>query len=190
MGQSGRQEPGRGAHPASPATHEAHKAAAPRRAGCFVVTTSDTRTPETDEGGRLLMQLLTDAGHEVVDYRVIRDDEAAIQQALRAALDEPRAQAVLFTGGTGIGRRDQTYEVIEDHLRRRFGSRRLDGFGELFRMLSYEEIGSAAMLSRAVAGVIDGKLVVSLPGSPGAVRLAMTRLVLPELGHIIREITR
>lgn len=136
------------------------------------------------------MRLLTEAGHEVVGYRLIRDDASAIEDVLRAALDEPTAQAVLFTGGTGIGRRDHTYEVIEDHLRRRFDSRRLDGFGELFRMLSYQEIGSSAMLSRAVAGVIDGKLVASLPGSPGAVHLALTKLILPEIGHIIREITR
>ncbi len=190
MEDSGSHEPGAGAPAASPAIHEAHKAAAPGRIACFVVTTSDTRTPETDEGGRLLVRLLTEAGHEVVGYRLIRDDEAAIQDVLRSALDDRHAQAILFTGGTGIGRRDRTYEVIEDQLRRRFGSRRLDGFGELFRMLSYQEIGSSAMLSRAVAGIIEQKLVVSLPGSPGAVRLAMTKLILPELGHLIREIAR
>jgi molybdenum cofactor biosynthesis protein B len=155
-----------------------------------VVTTSDTRTPETDDGGRLLIRLLEAGGHEVVGYQVIRDDAGAIQDTLRSALDDGRVQAILFTGGTGIGRRDQTYEVIEDQLRRRFGSRRLDGFGELFRMLSYREIGSAAMLSRAVAGVLDGKIIVSLPGSPGAVRLALTQLVLPELGHMVHELSR
>lgn len=172
------------------APHKAHKAAAPRRVACFVVTTSDTRTPETDEGGRLLIRLLEEAGHEVAGYRVIRDDVPAIQETLRAGLDDARVRAILFTGGTGIGQRDQTYEVIEDQLRRRFGSRRLDGFGELFRMLSYQEIGAAAMLSRAVAGVLDGKIVVSLPGSPEAVRLAMTRLILPELGHMVHELDR
>jgi molybdenum cofactor biosynthesis protein B len=172
------------------ATHEAHKAAAPRSVSCLVVTTSDTRTPETDEGGRLLRHLLEEAGHRVAGYHLIPDDESAIQDRLRAGLDDRGVQAVLFTGGTGIGRRDKTYEVIEDHLRRRFGARRLDGFGELFRMLSYQEIGPAAMLSRAVAGVLDGKAVVCLPGSPAAVRLAMTRLVLPELGHIIGELAR
>ncbi len=121
---------------------------------------------------------------------MIRDEVAEIQRVLRSGIDDPRVQAILFTGGTGISRRDQTYEVIEDLLRRRFGSRRIDGFGELFRFLSYQEIGSAAMLSRAVAGVLDGKLVFSLPGSPAAVRLAMTRLILPELGHMVWEITR
>jgi molybdenum cofactor biosynthesis protein B len=190
MGHSAGHEPGASVQAATPATHEAHKAAAPSRVACFVVTTSDTRTPETDEGGRLLMRLLTEAGHEVVGYRLVRDDESAIQEVLRSALDDRRAQAILFTGGTGVGRRDHTYEVIEDHVHRRFGSRRLDGFGELFRMLSYQEIGSSAMLSRAVAGIIDRKLVVSLPGSPGAVRLAMTKLILPELGHLVREISR
>ena len=181
-----------GAAPAHPpeATHEAHKAAAPRRVVCLVITTSDTRTPGTDEGGRLLVRLLEEAGHRVAGHHLIRDDESAIQERLRAALDDRGIQAVLFTGGTGISRRDRTYEVIEDHLRRRFGARRIDGFGELFRMLSYQEIGSAAMLSRAVAGVIDGTIVVCLPGSPAAVRLAMTRLVLPELGHMIHEIGR
>lgn len=172
------------------APHESHKAASPRRIACFVVTTSDSRTPETDEGGHLLIRLLEESGHEIVEYRLIRDEVAAIQDVLRTGLDDARVQAILFTGGTGIGRRDQTYEVIEDQLRRRFGSRRLDGFGELFRMLSYQEIGSPAMLSRAVAGVLDGKLVVSLPGSPSAVRLAMTKLILPELGHMVRELNR
>lgn len=190
MGHSGSQGTGAAASGSSPAPHEAHKAAAPGRVACFVVTTSDTRTPETDEGGRLLMQLLREAGHEVVGYRLVRDDVAAIQTVLRSALDDAQVEAVLFTGGTGIGRRDHTYEVVEDCLRRRFGSRRLDGFGELFRMLSYEEIGPSAMLSRAVAGVVERKLVVSLPGSPGAVRLALTKLILPELGHLVREIRR
>jgi molybdenum cofactor biosynthesis protein B len=126
----------------------------------------------------------------VAGHHLVRDDIAAIEHQLRAGLDDPAIQAILFTGGTGIGRRDQTYEVIEDHLRRRFGARRLDGFGEIFRVLSYQEIGPAAMLSRAVAGAIDGKIVVSLPGSPGAVRLAMEKLILPELGHMVWELTR
>ncbi len=190
MGHAGADDAGVGGHGAHPKPHEAHKAAAPRVVACLVVTTSDTRTPETDEGGRLLIDLLTGAGHAVVGYRIIRDDVVEIQEALRRGLDDPAVQAILFTGGTGIGRRDQTYEVIEEHLRRRFGSRRIDGFGELFRVLSYQEIGSAAMLSRAVAGVLDGRIVVSLPGSPAAVRLAMTKLILPELGHMVREVTR
>ncbi|HEY8371038.1 MAG TPA: MogA/MoaB family molybdenum cofactor biosynthesis protein [Thermodesulfobacteriota bacterium] len=190
MAHSGSHEPAASTQAEAPATHEAHKAAAPGRVACVVVTTSDTRTPETDEGGRLLVRLLTEAGHEVVGYHLVRDDESAIQAVFRSALDDRRVQAILFTGGTGVGRRDCTYEVVEDYLRRRFRSRRLDGFGELFRMLSYQEIGSSAMLSRAVAGVVDGKLVFSLPGSPAAVRLAMTKLILPELGHLIREIER
>ncbi len=190
MGQERAHAAGPGGHAAQGKTHEAHKAHSPREVACFVVTTSDTRTRETDEGGRLLIELLRGGGHAVVGYEVIRDEVAEIQRVLRSGIDDPRVQAILFTGGTGISRRDQTYEVIEDLLRRRFGSRRIDGFGELFRFLSYQEIGSAAMLSRAVAGVLDGKLVFSLPGSPAAVRLAMTRLILPELGHMVWEITR
>ena len=190
MGHAGAHDAGVRGHGAHPQPHEAHKAAAPRTVACLVLTTSDTRTPETDEGGRLLIDLLTGAGHTVVGYRIIRDDVTEIQEALRQGLDDPAVQAILFTGGTGISRRDQTYEVIEEQLRRRFGSRRIDGFGELFRVLSYQEIGSAAMLSRAVAGVLDGRIVVSLPGSPAAVRLAMTKLILPELGHMVWEVTR
>lgn len=190
MGHAGAHEAGSTGQAAHPKPHEAHKAEAPRSVSCLVVTSSDTRTRETDEGGRLLVELLKGGGHAVVGYRLIRDDVSEIQDALRSGLDDPDVQAILFTGGTGIGRRDQTYEVIEHHLRRRYGSRRIDGFGELFRLLSYQEIGSAAMLSRAVAGVLDGKIVVSLPGSPGAIRLAMTKLILPELGHMVREMTR
>ncbi|HWP34123.1 MAG TPA: MogA/MoaB family molybdenum cofactor biosynthesis protein [Thermodesulfobacteriota bacterium] len=170
--------------------HELHRSHAPREVACLVVTTSDSRTKETDEGGRLLMELLREGGHTVVGYHLIRDEVPEIERVLRAGLDDPRVQAILFTGGTGISRRDQTYEVIEHFLRRRFGARRIDGFGELFRFLSYQEIGPAAMLSRAVAGVLDGKVVVSLPGSPAAVRLAMTKLILPELGHLVGEVNR
>jgi molybdenum cofactor biosynthesis protein B len=190
MGQAGAHDAGVSDQDAHPKTHEAHKAEAPRTVACLVVTTSDTRTRETDETGRLLIELLKGEGHAVVGYRIVRNDVSEIQEAVRRGLDDPEVQAILFTGGTGISRRDKTYEVIAEYLHRRFGSRRIDGFGELFRVLSYQEIGSAAMLSRAVAGVLDGKIVVSLPGSPAAVRLAMTKLILPELGHIVREATR
>jgi molybdenum cofactor biosynthesis protein B len=167
------------------ATVAEHKAHAPRAVRCVVCTVSDSKTKETDTSGRLLQELLAAAGHEVVGYHLVRDEPAQVQAVLEAACADPAAQAVLFTGGTGITTRDRTPEAIEALL-----ELRLPGFGELFRLLSYQEIGPAAMLSRAQAGVRAGRLVFSLPGSPAACRLALERLILPELGHLVREVTR
>ena len=160
-----------------------HRAASPTSIGCAVLTVSDTRTPETDGSGAAIRQLLEAAGHRVVAYRIVRDEPAEIGPAVLAWADDPAVQAILTNGGTGIARRDTTYDVVAGLL-----EKRIDGFGELFRMLSYAEIGPAAMLSRAVAGTCHGRLVVTMPGSSNAVRLAMTQLVLPELGHLVHEI--
>jgi molybdenum cofactor biosynthesis protein B len=142
-----------------------------------VVTASDSRSAETDESGRLIRDLLTAAGHRVEYYEVLPDDPSRIRQAL---LDNLRnLDAIVVNGGTGIAARDSTIEVVRTLL-----DKELEGFGELFRYLSYQEIGSAAMLSRALAGVVAGKIVAVLPGSPDACRLAMEKLLIPELGHM------
>jgi len=148
---------------------------------CAVVTVSDTRTVATDRSGRAIRAALERAGHEVVDARILRDDARRITSYLRAlARQRSPARAVILTGGTGLAPRDRTYEAVDRIL-----DKRIDGFGELFRMLSYREIGAAAMLTRAVAGSFAGRLLFSLPGSEAAVRLAMRRLILPELAHAV-----
>lgn len=161
-------------------SHDEHRAAAPGRVRCAALTISDTRTLETDSGGTLLEQELRRAGHEVVVRQILRDEPADVRDRVRQLIEDPRIDAILTTGGTGITSRDSTYEAIEWLL-----EKRLDGFGELFRFLSYGEIGAAAMLSRATAGAVRGKVVIALPGSPDAVRLALAKLVLPELGHMV-----
>jgi molybdenum cofactor biosynthesis protein B len=149
-----------------------------------IVTVSDTRTPETDKSGQLIRTLAEAAGHEIVDYRIVKDEPDQVQQALHDFTTGP-AQIVIFSGGTGISRRDRTYDVISQAL-----EKTLPGFGEIFRMLSYEEIGAAAMLSRATAGVYQDTVVISTPGSTNAVRLALEKLVLPEIQHLAWELTR
>jgi molybdenum cofactor biosynthesis protein B len=167
------------------ATPREHRAHAPATVGCFVLTISDTRTPETDTGGAVIRELLQAAGHRVAGSAIVRDEPADVQRIVRERCQDPAVQVVITTGGTGITSRDATFEAIEALL-----ERRLPGFGELFRMLSYQEVGPAAMLSRAQAGVLGGRIVVSLPGSPGACRLALEKLLVPELGHLVREVSR
>lgn len=150
----------------------------------MTVVVSDTRTAETDRTGPLLGELIERAGHRRLAHRIVPNDPAAVERALEEALRAP-SDAVVFSGGTGMSRRDQTVDVVS----RRF-DRRLDGFGELFRWLSYQEIGTAALLSRATAGWADGRLVACLPGSTGAVRLAMEKLLLPELLHLVWDARR
>lgn len=162
-----------------------HKADAPRQVTVAVVTVSDTRTELTDTGGRAIADLLAAAGHAVAARTIVKDEPDEIRSAIVRQLAAPGVQIVITTGGTGITSRDSTYEVVSALLQKR-----IDGFGELFRMLSYNEIGSAAMLSRAVAGLTSGRIVIALPGSEAAVRLAMEKLVLPELGHMVREASR
>jgi len=165
--------------------HEEHRATAPARVGVYVLTVSDTRTLPTDTGGAAVAALLEEAGHTVVARDIVRDEPAEVRAKILEQLDNPAAQAIITTGGTGITARDTTFEAITALL-----EKRLDGFGELFRMLSYQEIGPAAMLSRACAGMARRTIVIALPGSEHAVRLAMTKLVLPELGHLVREANR
>lgn len=164
--------------------HEEHRREAPRAVRIFVVTASDTRGEAEDASGAFLRAAAAEGGHPVVGYRVVRDEPAE----LRAALDEAAragAEAIVVNGGTGIAARDRTYEAVAGLL-----EKRLDGFGELFRMLSWAEIGSAAMLSRAVAGVWGGRVIFSVPGSSSAVRLAWERLIAPEIGHVVRELRK
>ena len=162
-----------------------HKAQAPREVRCYVVTISDTRTEDTDTGGRAIIELLTAAGHRLVGRAIVKDDPEMIRGILERLLANPDVQVVITTGGTGITSRDSTYEAVSGLL-----DKRLDGFGELFRMLSYQQVGSAVMLSRACAGLAAGRIIAALPGSEAAVRLAMEKLLIPELGHLVREATR
>jgi len=162
---------------------QAHRDAAATAAVCVaVITVSDSRTLETDSGGALIAELLAANGHPVASREIVPDEPVAIQTALRAALARPGIGAVILTGGTGIAPRDVTPESVEPVL-----ERLIPGFGELFRMLSFEEVGAAALLSRALAGLACGRIVFVLPGSRGAVRLALERLILPELGHLAVE---
>jgi molybdenum cofactor biosynthesis protein B len=154
-------------------------------ARCAVVTLSDTRTEATDASGAAIRRALHDAGHEVAEYRIIKDDPAELASLLETLLSRNEIDAILTNGGTGISRRDQTIGVIEQLI-----EHPLPGFGELFRMLSFEQIGSGAMLSRATAGIASGKLIFAMPGSTKAVELAMSRLILPELRHLLFEMRK
>ena len=162
-----------------------HKAAAPASVRCFIITVSDTRTEATDTSGRAIAELLTAAGHDVTGRLIVKDDADLVRGAIERQLASIGVQVIILTGGTGLTSRDSTYEVVSGMLQKR-----LDGFGELFRMLSFEQIGPAAMLSRACAGLAAGHIIVSLPGSEAAVRLAMERLLIPELGHLVQQASR
>ena len=164
--------------------HE-HKAAAPARVSCFVVTISDTRSNATDTSGRAIREMLTAAGHEVLGSTIVKDEPADVLRVVSEQVANPNVHVVITTGGTGLTSRDRTYEALTSLL-----ERRLDGFGELFRMLSYHDIGAAAMLSRAVAGTVGMTLVAALPGSEAAVRLGMKKLLVPELTHIVQQLRR
>jgi len=157
-----------------------HKDKAHREVHCAVITASDTRTAETDTSGKKIKDLLTEKRHPVVSYQILKDEPSQIATAVRAVLDRPDVDAIIINGGTGIAPRDTTFEAIQELL-----EKEISGFGELFRMLSYQDIGSAAMMTRATAGVAKGKVVISLPGSTAAVELGMTKLILPELGHML-----
>ena len=162
--------------------HEEHRRAAPASVSCAVVTVSDTRTPETDLSGRLTRELLAAAGHRIAAARIVPDDPEEVRRVLLDLLGDEGVDAVLLNGGTGIAPRDRTLEAVAALL-----ERTIDGFGEIFRHLSYQEIGPAAMLSRATAGIARGRVVFSMPGSPGAVRLALEKLILPEIAHAVGE---
>lgn len=162
-----------------------HKAHAPASVSCFVLTVSDTRTESNDTGGQTIRELLEASGHTVSGHAIVRDDPFAVTSTVTGWLADAGTQVIITTGGTGITSRDGTYEAIDALL-----EKRLTGFGELFRMLSYQQIGPAAMMSRATAGRTQGKAIFVLPGSPDAVRLAMTKLILPELGHVVQQLRR
>lgn len=166
-------------------THQEHKSHAPKKVGCAVITCSDTRTRETDTSGQLIMTLLKEHGHDVVTYRLVKDEPAQITEQIGASAGDDAVQAIIINGGTGISRRDSTFEAVDSML-----EKRLDGFGEVFRYLTYQEIGSPAIMTRATAGIVKGKVLFSTPGSENAVRLAMQKLILPELGHLVRELTK
>jgi molybdenum cofactor biosynthesis protein B len=162
-----------------------HRARAPRTVRVFVLTVSDTRTEATDTSGQAARELCAAAGHEVAGYRILRDEPAEVRALVQELCARGAVDAILVNGGTGLSRRDSTYEALVGLL-----DKRLDGFGELFRALSFREIGPAAMLSRATAGVCGGVVVFATPGSTPAVRLALEQLILPELGHVVAEVRR
>ncbi|MDX1948107.1 MAG: molybdenum cofactor biosynthesis protein B [Pirellulaceae bacterium] len=165
--------------------HQEHTAQGPATLRCAVITVSDTRTLETDTGGQGVITRLIAAGHAVVAREIIPDEPARMTPLLIALRDRDDVDAILLTGGTGVSSRDQTYETVSSLL-----TKPLPGYGELFRMLSYQEIGPAAILSRAVGGLLGRKVVLTMPGSPAAVRLAMEQIIVPQLSHLVREARR
>jgi molybdenum cofactor biosynthesis protein B len=162
-----------------------HKAHAPRAVGCYVLTVSDTRTEDTDSSGRAIRELLAHPGHTVTGHAIVRDEPERVAALIRSRLTDPSTRVVITTGGTGISGRDTTYEAVNALL-----EKRLDGFGELFRMLSFHDIGSSAMMSRATAGTVGRTAIFVLPGSLAAVRLAMEKLIVPELGHVVQQLDK
>ena len=151
----------------------------------MVITCSDTRTPESDTSGYRIIHMLKDAGHAVLAYQLVKDDPKKIKAKIKAGLTNKKIQAVIINGGTGISRRDSTFEAVDAML-----EKRLDGFGEVFRFLTYQDIGSPAIMSRATAGIIKSRILFSMPGSENAVKLAMEKLILPELGHLIQQLSK
>lgn len=164
---------------------EKHREAAPEHVRVAILTISDTRTPENDTGGDVIQELMEGAGHEVTGRSIVKDEPSSIRTTLVDFLANSGVDAIITTGGTGIAARDTTYEVVD-----RMIEKKLDGFGEIFRMLSYEEIGAAAVLSRAVAGAVGTKFIASLPGSRNGVRLAVEKLLAPEISHIVFELKK
>jgi molybdenum cofactor biosynthesis protein B len=160
-----------------------HKEKVKKSIGCFVVTVSDTRDEVSDTSGQAIQKYLRDEGHQTTGYRIVKDEPVEVEAVLNDALANAAVEAVIVNGGTGISPRDSTYEVVS-----RFMEKKLDGFGEIFRYLSYLDIGSAALMSRAVAGTAREKILISLPGSKGAVALAMEKLVLPEIRHMVSQL--
>lgn len=164
---------------------EQHKREAPDQIRCCVITVSDTRTLETDTGGQTVVDRLQSVGHIVAERAIIPDEPSMMRALLESQRDKDDVDAVLMTGGTGLSSRDQTYETVNSLL-----TKPLPGYGELFRMLSYEEIGPAAMLSRAVGGLMGRTVLLTMPGSRAAVELVMNKIILPELNHLVREARR
>lgn len=166
-------------------THKQHEAQGPASIRCAVITVSDTRTVETDTGGKAVIDHLTAAGHAVVCQEIVPDEPSRMKPLLASLRDRDDVDVILMTGGTGITSRDQTYETVSGLL-----DKPLPGYGEIFRMLSYQDIGPAAILSRAIGGLIGCKVLLTMPGSPAAVRLAMEKIIVPQIPHLMREARR
>jgi molybdenum cofactor biosynthesis protein B len=165
--------------------YQEHKHKAPKSISCAVLTISDTRTERDDESGRLIRQKLSETGHRVILHCILKNEADSIREKIYELLKEEELQAIIATGGTGVSRRDITVETIYPIL-----EKKLDGFGELFRFLTYNEIGTGSIMSRAIAGVAEGKVILCLPGSLEAAKLAMNKIILPELGHLVMEAAR
>ena len=166
-------------------SYQEHKREAPQSVSCAVLTISDSRTEQDDESGKLLRQKLGQNGHRVIAYAILKNDSEAIKKKINELLSQKELQVIITSGGTGVSHRDITVETVDSIL-----EKKLDGFGELFRSLSYQEIGTASIMSRAIAGVAGGKVIICLPGSLGAAKLAIDKIILPEIGHLVREATR
>jgi len=166
-------------------SYQEHRQKAPQSVTCAVLTVSDSRTERDDESGRLIQEKLSQNGHRVTSYAILKNEADSIEKKIYELLGQEELQVIITSGGTGVSQRDITVETISPIL-----EKKLDGFGELFRSLSYEEIGTASIMSRAIAGVAKGKVILCLPGSLGAVNLAMDKIILPEIGHMVREATR
>ncbi len=164
--------------------HE-HKKLENKNVGCVVLVTSDTRTEETDESGKLIKQRLSESGHKVVYYCILKNDAPTLKNKIIALIKQDEVQVIITSGGTGLSHKDVTIDTIQPML-----EKKLDGFGELFRNLTYQELGTASIMSRATAGIINGKVIICFPGSLGAATLAMDKIILPEIGHLVREATR
>lgn len=163
-----------------------HKLEAPNSVNCKVITVSDTRDVETDKSGQLIIKLLEENGHQVVEYEIVKDEKTLIRSSILKGCESRTVDVVLTNGGTGIAKRDVTIEAVESLI-----EKEIPGFGEIFRMLSYQEdIGSAAILSRAIAGISENTAIFAMPGSSGAVKLAMEKLIISELGHVVRELRK
>ncbi len=170
----------------SPSAQQHKRQASDRGPVCVaIVTVSDTRTPETDVNGRYLREQIEASEHRLHSSAIVRDEPVQVDEILERLASADEVQVVFFNGGTGVSRRDRTFDVLDRKL-----EKTLPGFGEIFRMLSWEQVGSAAMMSRATAGVYRGKVIISTPGSPAAVRLAWEKLIKPELAHLAWEVTR
>ena len=166
-------------------SYQEHKQKAPQSVSCAVLTISDSRTEQDDESGKLIKQKLSQNGHRVISYSILKNDKDSIENEIHELLRQEELQVIITSGGTGAGHRDITVETISLIL-----EKKLDGFGELFRFLSYQEIGTGSIMSRAIGGVTGGKVILCLPGSLGAASLAMDKIILPEIGHLVREATR
>ena len=166
-------------------SYQEHKEKAPQNVNCAVLTISDSRTEEDDESGRLIKQKLSQNGHRLMSYSILKNEADSVKKKIYELLGQAELQVIITSGGTGASHRDITVETISPIL-----EKKLDGFGELFRFLTYQEIATVSIMSRAIAGVVGGKVILCLPGSPGAANLAMDKIILPEIGHLVREATR